>query len=454
MNKRKLFNPFFLPVLLFAVAIVLGTFLLRMQISWAGGELSWVDALFTATSATCVTGLVVVDTGSFFSGFGQMVILILIQLGGLGIMTYAAFIFYIWRKKISIADNLAIGQSLIHKSGFRLGKFLQKMVLSVLTIELLGALYLYWFYPQEFPPFCAVFHAVSAFCNAGFSLFPDSLIRFQENLGINMCFMLLIFMGGLGFGVLMEISGIYRPGGAETKKLFYKAKRLSWHSRMVFSTSLILILAGWVFLLISEPMGELKNGLDTHLLVALFQSVTSRTAGFNTVEIGYMTNTSLLVLILLMFIGGSPASCAGGIKTTTFRSLFAFVWSSLVGRRQVVLGNFALNWKTLNKVMTILVFSVVTILVAVFVIMLIEVGKMPHPETHGMFLEVLFESVSAFATVGLSTGITPELSNASKIVIIFLMFTGRLGIILLLSVLHNWQKTERFSWPEDSLLVG
>jgi trk system potassium uptake protein TrkH len=331
------------------------------------------------------------------------------------------------------------------------------MVLAVIGIELIGAIVMHQLAPREIPLFSALFHSVSAFCNAGFSLFADSLVRFQSSPGVNLCFILLIILGGLGFGVIMEVSGLYRPGLRRGRPRIKKAGRVSWHSRIVLRTTLFLIVFGWAAFLLTEPVGRIEGpgaGWWTHVLASLFQSVTSRTAGFNTVEIGGMTNASLLVLILLMFIGGSPASCAGGIKTTTFRSLLAFAWASIKGRQQIVLGRFALSRETVNKVMSLVIFSLVLIFGAVFLLLLIEGGGVPHPQAHGLFLELLFECVSAFATVGLSTGVTPELSPAGKGVIIVLMFTGRLGLILFLSLLQSWQRTDRFSRAEESLMVG
>ncbi|MFO7817272.1 MAG: TrkH family potassium uptake protein [Thermodesulfobacteriota bacterium] len=456
-NKKNFLNPFVFPVFLFAVTIMVGTLVLHLPISLAEDEISWVDALFTATSATCVTGLIVVDTGSFFSEFGQWVILVLIQLGGLGIMTYASLIFFLWRKKISITDNIAVGQTLLHSAGFRLGKFLQKMVLTVIGIEVVGAVVMHFLSPVEFTFFSSAFHSVSAFCNAGFSLFPDSLSRFQGNWPVNLCFIALIILGGLGFGVIMEVSGLYHPTLSRGKPGITKKRKISWHSRIVVQTTLFLILFGWAVFLFTEPVGGIEKsgtGWGAHILASLFQSVTSRTAGFNTVEIGGMTNASLLILILLMFIGGSPASCAGGIKTTTFRSLLAFAWSSIRGRRQVVIGKFALNRETVNKLMALVIFSLVIIFTSAFVLLIIEGQKLPHSHSHGIFIKTLFECVSAFATVGLSTGITSDLSTAGKLVITVLMFTGRLGLILFLSLLQSWQRPEHFSRAEETLMVG
>ncbi|WP_457571251.1 TrkH family potassium uptake protein [Desulfovulcanus sp.] len=449
--RRNLLTPFSLPIYFFALTIFGGTALLHHPISLAKGPISWIDALFTATSATCVTGLTVVDTGSFFSRFGQSVILVLMQLGGLGIMTYTSLVFYLWRKKITITDRIAVGQSLLHDPSFHLGKFLQQLIVAVLFIELLGGIVLYFLDPHFFSPFSAIFHSVSAFCNAGFSLFSQSLMGWRSSWAVNLVFMVLIILGGLGFAVLMELNLVVLTFNSSDKPRY----KISWQSRVVLSTTAFLILFGWIAIFLAEFLGQ--NGglnINEYILTSLFQSVTCRTAGFNTLDIGQMTNISLLVMILLMFVGGSPGSCAGGIKTTTFRGLIALAVSNILGRKQCVIGKFALDEKSLNKVITLIIFAVVLIFISTLFLLISEGGDLPHPEAKGQFLEILFEVVSAFGTVGLSTGLTPKLTFWGKWIIIFLMFVGRLGPILFLTLLQSWQTKERFSWPENSLLIG
>ncbi|MDQ7032654.1 MAG: TrkH family potassium uptake protein [Desulfonauticus sp.] len=444
--KKNFFSPFSLPVYFFALTILVGTIFLHHPLSLQNTSISWLDALFTATSATCVTGLVVVDTGSFFSPFGQGVILVLIQLGGLGIMTYTSLVFYLWRRKISITDRIAIGQSLLHDPSFHLGHFLISMVKFVFIIEILGALGLYLFDPIYFSPFSALFHSVSAFCNAGFSLFSSSLIQWQDSIWINLVFIVLIVLGGLGFAVILELYE-WLTG--------QKKSKLTWHTKIVLETTLALIIGGTVLIFVAEFFAHPEQThLKKNILTALFQSVTCRTAGFNSVEVSKMTNLSLLIMIFLMFIGGSPGSCAGGIKTTTFRTFIAFCWSSLIGRKQCVIGKYALEDKSLNKALTLIIFAFVLIFVATAILLASEGGDVPHHLSKGLFLEILFEVVSAFGTVGLSVGLTPQLSIVGKWVIICLMFIGRLGPILFLSLLQSWQSQERFKWPENSLLIG
>ncbi len=446
--RKKFLSPFALPIYFFSFTIFLGTVILHQSISLKQGSISWIDALFTATSATCVTGLVVVDTGSFFSPFGQLVILFLIQLGGLGIMTYTSLVFYLWKKRVSITDRIAVGQSLLHDSSFHLGKFLIKMIKFVFIIEFLGAIALYLLDSKHFSWFSAIFHSVSAFCNAGFSLFSTSLIHFKTSLGINIVFISLIVLGGLGFSVLLELF-------EKRNILKWEKNFLSWHTKIVLETSAGLIIIGAILIFLAEFFAHSSDfNLKQGILTSLFQSITCRTAGFNTLDISKMTNLSLLIMVVLMFIGGSPGSCAGGIKTTTFRTLLALCWSNLIGRKQCVIKGYALDDNSLNKAVTLTVFAFTLVFLSSAVLLATEGGDIPHPLSKGRFIEILFEVVSAFGTVGLSVGLTPKLSYFGKVVIINLMFVGRLGPILFLSVLHSWQTQERFRWPENTLLIG
>ena len=452
--KKQWITPFGLPIYFFATTILLGALLLHFPASSVHpGSISWMNALFTSTSATCVTGLAVLPT-SGFSLLGQSVILCLIQLGGLGIMTYTSLVFYLWRKRVSITDRLAVGQSLLHDPSFHLGTFLQQLVLICLCIELLGAGVLFLFDPVRFSPFSAIFHSISAFCNAGFSLFDSSLMQWQSDWGINMVFMILIILGGLGFSVLIDVQRSLRTRFRKGK--FSHNTALAWQSRVVLKTSFFLILLGWGVILLAEFHGRKHGspGLGTSLLTALFQSVSSRTAGFNTVDIGSMTNISLIAFLTLMLIGGSPGSCAGGIKTTTFRTIIAFAWSQLVGRRQVVIDGYALEENSVNKALILLIMAVVMVVLATLLLSITEGGNLPHPKLRGQFVEIAFEAISAFGTVGLSTGLTPKLTVWGKGIIIVLMFVGRLGPIAFLAFIQGWQTRERFAWPERSMLIG
>ncbi len=454
MSIKKLLSPLALPIYVFAVAIFLGAALLYSPISHARADVSFLDALFTATSATCVTGLVVVDTGTAFTTFGQVVILVLIQLGGLGIMTYASLFFYLWRRRVSLTDHIAVGQSLMQDPSFHLGHFLLRVVACVVVIEGLGAIGLFLLDPRGFSPFSAVFHSVSAFCNAGFGLFPDSLVGYRGDAGVNLVIMALIIMGGLGFTVLVELYRLGRERLRPRERLVPR-RRLTWYSRTVLATSAFLILAGAVLLFLGEMhTGSAASDKGAALWAALFQSVTCRTAGFNTLDIGHMGEASLVIMILLMFIGGSPGSCAGGVKTTTFRVLAAFGRAQMRGGRQAVVGRFAVDEATLNRALTLTIFAFGLVLAALLVLCFTEGATMAHHLAPGRFMDILFEVVSAFGTVGLSTGLTPHLTPAGKIVVIVLMFVGRLGPIVFLSVLQGFQERPRYQWPEQGMLIG
>ncbi len=445
-------NPLLFPILFFGLTILAGGALLHMDISATGARISWVDSLFTATSATCVTGLAVVDTGTAFTHFGQMVILALIQVGGLGIMTLASLALFLMRRRVSLFDRIAVGQNLLHDSSFHLGRFLVSIVLLTMAVELAGALLLRLFLPNGISLYSALFHSVSAFCNAGFSLYPDSLSRWRDNLPVNLVFMALIVLGGIGFSVLVE-------SGSWLMKLCRGCRgrrpRLTWYTRVVLSTSAMLIVGGALALLLSEYVGYHRPvTLRTAVIASFFQSVTCRTAGFNTVQIGSMTDVSLLIMMFLMWVGGAPGSTAGGVKVTTLRVVAAFFRARTLGRRQSVVGSIAASRGTENQALVLVLFSLVLIGLAVFILLVTEGGDIPHSASHGLFLEIAFEVISAFGTVGLSAGLTPNLTVTGKCIIMILMFIGRLGPLIFIAVLQEFQREEIVFRPEGDMLIG
>ncbi|MCG8530198.1 MAG: potassium transporter TrkH [Desulfovibrionales bacterium] len=440
---KKTFTPFVLPVAAFGVTILIGTVLLHA--STKTGAVHWIDALFTATSAVCVTGLAVFDPGTTLTPAGQYTLLGLIQLGGLGIMTYSSLAFYLLRKRVTLTDRLAVGQALMHNTAFDLGRFLQRLITMTLVIECSGAALLYLWGDGRFGMFSSLFHAVSAFCNAGFALFPDSLTGFQSDIGINSIIMILIILGGLGFAVLDEIMLWFRQG---------RRRKLSFITKIILSTTAMLIVGGAAALFIARISSSPDEPFGLTVITSIFQAVTTRTAGFNTLNIGEMTNLSLLFMIFLMIIGGAPGSCAGGIKVTTFRALIAFIVAQIRGREQIVIGNKALDSKTINKVVTLAFISTIIVFGAVVALNLTEGGNFAHTELRGQFLEIVFEVVSAFATVGLSMGLTAKLTTAGKIIIIALMFIGRIGPIWLLTTLQQIHSDVRYRVPETDLPIG
>ena len=454
--RTKLSSPYWVPVWFFAAAILSGALLLHFSISHPGGPLTWLDALFTATSAICVTGLIVVDTGSHLGPLGQGVVLVLMQLGGLGIMTFTSLLAHLLGRRVTLGDRIAVGQSLLHDPAFSLGGFLARVVCGVLALEAVGAVCLHLLDPDGFPAFSAVFHAVSAFCNAGFSLQADSLSAWRGDVAVNLVFMALIVLGGLGFHVLNELAGLARRvlRGRGLRRRGAPGL-LTWHTRVVLATSAFLILGGAAGIFLAERLsGGWDLPLSEQVLVSFFQSVTCRTAGFNTVDVAGLSNVSLLLMIVLMGIGGSPGSCAGGVKTTTFRAWIGFVGAQIRGRSQARIQGTALTRASMNKALTLSVFAFLFVLVGLVLLTVLEGGAVPHTQARGQFMETLFETMSAFGTVGLSTGMTDTLSGAGKVVVIVLMFVGRLGPMWLLAALQSWQREPAFRLPEDDLPMG
>ena len=449
---RFFLQPLWFPILCFGLAILAGAGLLMLPASRAAGQpISWLDALFTATSATCVTGLAVRDTGSFFSPLGQKVILALIQVGGLGIMTLTSLGMYLLRHRITLTDRVAVGQNLLQDPRFHLGRFLIQVVTLTLGIELAGGAALYVLARGEMTPFSALFHSVSAFCNAGFSLYPDSLGRWAGDWPVNLVFMALISLGGIGFFVLADL-GRWCVDRARTRGRH--RHRLSWYTGVVVKTSIGLSLGGGAALFLIGLLAGPAERSGPLLLTSLFQSVTCRTAGFNTVEIDSLANGALLVMMGLMFIGAAPGSCGGGIKVTTFRVLAALLAAETRGREQVVLGRMAATRETLRRALVLFTFSALIVLAGIFFLCLSETGPATGVPGRARFVAICFEVVSAYGTAGLSTGLTPSLSAIGKGVLIVLMFVGRLGPLVFVGLLQSLQQREPFARPESDLLVG
>ena len=465
MAKRRFVAPFLLPVIAFAGTIFLGAFLLWLDVSAANGPVSFVDTLFISTSAVCVTGLASVDPSTVFNRTGHSIMMVLVQLGGLGIVTYSTLIFYMFSRRVSLGDRLAVGQALLLDTSFHLGKFLQRIVIIVLVIEFTGAALLYCMEPEKIGLFNAAFLAVSGFCNAGFALWPDNLIQWQQHWGVNLVIMGLIIVGGLGFFVIDEL---LRVGWARlwwkktssmprTTLLVPRIKpHIGYNSRLVLTTSFALVGVGALVLFFTALGNPMWKDIPASELVlpSLFQSVTSRTAGFATVDMVHLSDISLLTLAALMLIGGSPGSCAGGIKTTTFRALCSYIAAQLRGHRQVLVQGRALEDRTINKVMLLFYFSILTIFVATFLLTMTENGVVHHGEAPFQVLDLLFEVVSAFGTVGLSVNVTPQLSPLGKIIICCVMFIGRLGPIWLITTVQQFQSEPAYRYPEVDMPIG
>lgn len=434
----------------FLVLITVGTVLLLLPISTASGQWnSPLTALFTATSAVCVTGLIVVDTGSYFSPVGQGIILALIQVGGLGYMTANTFLLLLLGRRLKLRDRLAIQQAMDSTELAGSGSLVLSIITMTLIFEITGIFCLFPVFSQDHSPlgglWLSIFHSISAFNNAGFSLFSDSLMGYALNPWLNGVVTALVIFGGIGYQVIMEMFAWLR-GFVQGNR---RRRTFSLHYRVVTSTTLILLALGTVALLATEfNNGGTLGGATTSskLLMAWFQSVIARTAGFNTIDIGAMGNASLFIMIALMFIGASPGSTGGGIKTTTVRILLACTRMVLRGKEEVLLYRRQIPLSRVLKATAVIVGSS---LVVVCSTMLVSISNPTHS-----FIELLFETVSAFATVGLSTGITADLSDIGKYVIILTMYLGRVGILLFMAALWGDPKPTAIQYPEEDLLIG
>jgi trk system potassium uptake protein len=435
----------------FIAVILAGTALLMMPVATQSGQ--WnnpITALFTATSAVCVTGHVVVDTATHFSGVGQFIIMLLVQIGGLGYMTVTTFLLLLLGRRFGLKDKIAIQQALDRRSLQGSNQILRSIIATTLIFELTGTFLLL----LEFVPrvgwqqglWFAIFHSVSAWNNAGFALFSDNLVSYQGSLLLNMVITGLIIFGGIGYEVILELFLMLRE--RVTRSSMRTVRSLNF--RVAISTTIFLLLGGTLAIWLiemrnSQTLGTMGTGQQ--LLAAWFQAVTSRTAGFNTIDISKMTTAGLFITIALMLIGGCPGGTAGGIKTTTARILASSTYTVLQGKESVILYRRQVPNTLILKAIGVTFGSMMTVICATIVISLVE-----PPELH--FIQILFEVVSAFGTVGLSMGITAGLTPVSKLVLVATMYIGRVGILLLIAALLGDPKSTSIRYPEESLLVG
>ncbi|MDD2401569.1 MAG: TrkH family potassium uptake protein [Clostridia bacterium] len=442
-NGKKLTPPRVL-VLGFLIIICLGAIMLMLpQATIDGQGLPVLDAFFTATSAVCVTGLVVVDTGTFFTIFGQLVILLLIQVGGIGFMTFAAIFAIFLGRKISFKERLMLQNALNQFSLEGIVRLVKYIIKISFAIEGLGALALAFRWRVELgwakAIYYGAFHSVSGFNNAGFDLLGNhnSLTSYQGDIFINVIMMFLVVTGGLGFAVLSDF-------------YTFKGKKLSLHSILVIKCSLVLIVGGAAAIYLLElfnpaTLGGMSSG--SKVLAALFQSISSRTAGFNTIDISGLKDATKLIVAFLMFIGASPGSTGGGIKTTTFLVIVLSVFHTFKGDSPVEIRERTIPKDIIHRALSIMFMA--SLLIAVVTLLLTITEK-------GDFLSLFFETVSAFGTVGLSTGITPFLSSVGKIAIICTMFSGRVGLLTLAFALSHKRNISRthIKYPEERIIIG
>jgi trk system potassium uptake protein TrkH len=445
----------------FLLLIVLGTLGLRwLPGLYTGEPLGWLDALFTATSAVCVTGLIVVDTATYFTTAGQAYLLLLIQLGGLGIVTFTTLIILMLGRRISLRqERVATGVADVAPHvNFR--RLTRDILLFAFLCEVGGAVLLLVAWAPGMGTgaiWHAVFQSISAFCNAGFSTFSDSLM--SSNLQPIPLFtvMALIVIGGIGF-LTMEELWLRRThrrmhSRRETDEL---VPRISLHSRLVLATTAVLLVGGWIFFTIYEWNITLAGmPVWARITNALFMSVTARTAGFNTIDYEQAADGSSFLTILLMFIGGSPGSTAGGVKTTTVALIGLLAWSRYRGRTATSFMGRSVPEETIQRAVGLFVVAFGVVTLAIFVFTTTEIGAVSHVEAEIGFLSYMFEAVSAFSTVGLSMGVTQDLSTPGRIMTILLMFIGRVGVLTFAAAIALRRRgSGRFRYAYEDIVVG
>ncbi len=443
--RQRNLNPAQVLVLGFALIILLGAVVLSTPfVTQTGESTGFLKSLFTATSAVCVTGLVVVDTGTHWNMAGQITILILIQVGGLGIMTMATSVALIMGRKISLKGRLIMQEALNQFTIQGVVRLTKYIIITTFIIEGIGAFFLAMnFIPEyglEKGIYFGIFHSISAFCNAGFDVIGGgrSLTPYTENLSVNFIVMSLIILGSLGFAVIIDL--------IRTRNY----KKLSLHSKIVVVMTVSLILIGFVLFFIMEfnnPNTMQDLSLKGKLTAAMFQSVTTRTAGFNTMDLSQMYDSSKLLTVMLMFIGGSPGSTAGGMKTTTIALVLLLIVSVVRGRSDVEFGKRRISRDNVNRALTVVGIGFSLGITVLFLLTITEKGA--------SFITLLFEAISALGTVGLSLGFTPSLSPLGQIIIIFTMFAGRVGALTIVFALaENQQNKALIRYPESKVSVG
>lgn len=441
MGNQIFLNPPLFLLLGFAAIILLGSIFLSLPfVTQTGQSIGYLNALFTAASASCVTGLTVVNTAKTFNFAGKLIILILIQVGGLGIMTFATLIPMIIGQKIGLVTRQILKEQLNVESLTGIVRLLRYVLTFTFIVEGIGVILLgIRFIPMfglKKGTWYAIFHSISAFCNAGFDVMGDSFYPLRDDILINVTLMALVIIGGLGFFVTQEII---------RKRKF---KLLSTHAKIVLLMSGILILVGALGFLVLEfnnPLTLAQEKTHVKITQSFFQSVVARTAGFYSVPIPALRDSTAFLLILLMFIGGSPGSTAGGLKTTTFGVLIITTISTLKGQAEPGIFNKHIPIRTIRKALSLVVVSIGLISLITFILTMTEKDS---------FINLLFETVSAYGTVGTSRGITPSLTPIGKLLIIVMMYSGRLGPLTLGMAISNRVSPSHIRYPEANITIG
>ncbi len=444
-------SPTRVAVTSFSLLILVGTILLKMPFAVAGGNIRFIDALFTCVSAGSVTGLSVVDTGTYFTLWGQLIIMFLIQIGGVGIMTFSTLFILMAGRKTGIVGGMTIKDTYTQTGERKPIDILFDVLLFTFMIEGIGAVLLFFRFVQQFEwpraAYLAIFHSVGAFCNAGFSLFPNNLMAYRGDWFVSLVISGLIISGGIGFLVFFDIKRAIR-----TKGPFWR--QLSLQSKLALVSTIILLLISTGVIFWMEMQNSLLNlPLNEKILASFFEAVTARTAGFNTIDQGMLSNGTLFFVILLMFIGAGAGSCGGGVKITTVSVLMLLGLSHVKGEDRPQVFYRSLTRTSMEKAVSAVFLSALAILVCS---MAIETAEEFNPAVgmgRGKFLDLLFETVSAFGTVGLSTGITGKLTDVGKFILCMMMFIGKLGPLTLALTISN-RRAKKFHYAEENVMIG
>ena len=459
--KRAIFNPAQLFILSFFILIVIGGMLLALPNATHSG-ITLIDAMFTSTSAVCVTGLIVVDTGSFFTQFGQIIILVLIQAGGIGIMTFTSYFSFFFKGISSYENQLVLSQVTNTEKIAEVFTVLRKIILITFLIEGIGALFIFYSIDSTIIPFSterlffSVFHSISGFCNAGFSTLQNSFYEgpYQFNYPMHLIIASLIILGGLGFPIIFNLIkflkakiNFYLLGLNNKKQQQYIPRLINLNTRIVLITTLVLIVGGTLLFYVFEYNNTLSgHSFAGKIATAFFGAVTTRTAGFNTVDTGALSVQTVFIVIFLMWVGASPGSTGGGIKTSSLAIAVLNIVSVVRGKSRLEVYNREIPSPTVSKAFALITLSIFVISIAILSISFFEPDK--------SLLNISFECVSAYSTVGLSRGITADLSFASKLILIFTMFLGRVSTLTFLIAIIKKGRSEIYKYPSESILIN
>lgn len=459
--RRSLVNPAQLFVLSFLVIILAGSLLLSLPKATVNG-ITFLQALFTSTSAVCVTGLIVVDTATFFTPLGQTIILLLIQIGGLGIMTFASYFSYFFRGGSSFSDHMLVSELNNNEKLGEVFSTVKKILLVTVSFEGIGALLVFYSLDRTVIPdyndrvFFSIFHAVSAFCNAGFSTLTNSLyeLPFRFNYSLHLVIAGLIVLGGIGFPIMFNLWSWLKSRLISVFKRLTKKERhtfspwvLNVNSRLILYTTLWINVAGFLLFFLFEYQNSLaSHSFSGKLVTAFFGSVTNRTAGFNTVDVAALALPTTLIGIFFMWIGASPASTGGGIKTSTFAISMLNIWNLARGQRRIEIFGREISSYSVDRAFAIIMVSNLAICVSVFGLVLLD--------GHLGILNIIFECVSAYCTVGLSRGITASLSPGSQTMLILTMFAGRVGMFTMLVTFLKQVNYTQYQYPAEDILLN